>query len=497
MLATPFFHRYMSRNTMQLLMSALHFNNDSANPQHGEPGHDPLAKLRPILNTVQAQFRTQYSPLKNIGLDEAGCKFHGQCKFRVFNPNKPDKYHIKLYAIAESDSGYVCGFEVYSGAGFLETISKRWQSTTQDLTFGKCILQHKRYTNIDIVSLVMQMLQKYNFLDRGHVLYTDNYYTSVHLAEELVSRSTMLVGTIKEGRIGFPKALKNAKNATKPTQKNPAAQLGMKPHGQEVCWRRSKDGKLLAMVYADRKKVCLLSTIHKADERQLRRTYNKKRSKVIWRPACVDDYNKGMKAVDLADEQMRNYELHRRSLSWPRKLFFHLLNMCLTNAYLLYKKATHGEKNQLSHVLFRAEVATSLIVQGIPSCNYRPPIHSTPLVPDELRFQERHFPDPIPVLPSAPGERKKREHRKCNLCRQKNTKVMCRPCQKYLCAWPCFKVYHTPNLSIAEERENHQRHVHALKGPNQNVTLDESETNVTLDESETEIFGEAAHMFDD
>ena len=463
-LATPYFQNYMSRNTFQLLMSYLHLNNDIANPKLGEPEHDPLAKVRPIVTALQVQFRNSYTPLKNLGLDEAGCKFHGRCIFRCFNPSKPDKYHIKLYSIAESDSGYTCGFEVYTGQEYIKKIQKRWDAPADSkLYFGDVHLHHVQGQDA-ITTLVMQMMHKYNFLDTGRVLYTDNYYTSVVLARELIARNTMLVGTTKDWRKGWPQAIKNAKAATKPTKKNPLAQTGLAKGSKEVCWRRSADGKLLAMCYADRKHVCLLSTIHKAEERNIVR----KGSQTIWHPAVVDDYNKNMKAVDLADEQMRNYELHRRSLNWPRKLFFHLLNMAITNAYLLYVKAMRGESKHLCHLDFRAKVAADLIVEGIPTAAWTPPKLSGLVVPNEARFLERHFPEPVPV------QEGKRRHRKCGLCKVKNTTMRCRDCQKFLCAWPCFKVFHTAGLTVVEEKQHYNTLVNTLKGPNQNATVDES-----------------------
>ena len=437
------------------------------NPKLGEPGHDPLAKLRPIITTLQVQFRKSYSPLRNLGLDEACCKFHGRCIFRCFNPSKPDKYHIKLYAICESDSGYNCGFEVYTGKDNIKQIRKRWNTPANSgLRFGPVDLISTQSED-GVVSLVMQMMHKYNLLDTGHVLYTDNYYTSVELARELIYRSTMLCGTVRDARKGWPLALKNAKNATKPTRNNPDAQTGLQKGSQEVCWRRSEDGQLLAMCFADRKKVCLLSTVHKAELRNIVRKRGK-RKQLLWQPAIVDDYNRNMQAVDVNDEQMRNYELHRRSLNWPRKLFFHMLNMAITNAYLLYRKAMKGEPKRLSHLDFRAKIAADLILEGMMDSAWRPPKLAGPVVPLESRFIERHFPEPVPVHDG------KRKHRKCGLCKTKNTTLRCRECRKILCAWPCFKVYHTSGLTIQAEKEHHDRLMNTLLGPNQNATVDDS-----------------------
>ncbi len=84
-------------------------------PPPGEDGHDPLAKVRHIVLTLQQTFCSALAPNCALGLDEATCPFHGVCRFHAFNPSKPDKYHLKLYTVSESDSGYCLGFEVSTG----------------------------------------------------------------------------------------------------------------------------------------------------------------------------------------------------------------------------------------------------------------------------------------------------------------------------------------------------------------------------------------------
>lgn len=43
--------------------------------------------------------------------------WRGRLAFKTYNPNKPDKYGIKLYMLAESKTGYIFAFELYSGVG--------------------------------------------------------------------------------------------------------------------------------------------------------------------------------------------------------------------------------------------------------------------------------------------------------------------------------------------------------------------------------------------
>jgi hypothetical protein len=49
-------------------------------------------------------------------------------------------------------------------------------------------------------------------LYEGRVLYTDNFYTSVPLAEELLTNSTYICGTVKQARKYLPGEAKTIKN---------------------------------------------------------------------------------------------------------------------------------------------------------------------------------------------------------------------------------------------------------------------------------------------
>lgn len=46
--------------------------------------------------------------------------------------------------------------------------------------------------------------------DRGHIVYSDRFFTSLILAEKLLSKRTFITGTIKPNRLGYPsKLIKN------------------------------------------------------------------------------------------------------------------------------------------------------------------------------------------------------------------------------------------------------------------------------------------------
>ena len=115
-LNTPFFGHYMSRNHFQNILWNLHVSNpDETNPMRGEADHDPLFLVRPMVDMMQRNFQTKYRPGKELSLDESTCPFKGRVHFKCYNPKKPNRFHIKLFMVSELSTGYICGFEVYTG----------------------------------------------------------------------------------------------------------------------------------------------------------------------------------------------------------------------------------------------------------------------------------------------------------------------------------------------------------------------------------------------
>ena len=110
-----FFGKYLSRNGYQMLLSNFHCAPDSNNPPKGTPGHDPLHKIRPLVNKCQNNFHLKYRPGKCLSFDEGCCGFRGRVKFLTYNKDKPQKWAIKLFEMADAENGFVCGFDVYCG----------------------------------------------------------------------------------------------------------------------------------------------------------------------------------------------------------------------------------------------------------------------------------------------------------------------------------------------------------------------------------------------
>jgi len=79
----------------------------------------------------------------------------------------------------------------------------------------------------------------------------------------------------------------------------------------------------------------MISTLHTAEviETTSRRTgVAKKKLK------CVIDYNTHMHGVDTADQYLAHYTFIRKTVKWPKNVFFYLLRCCLFNSYATVSK---------------------------------------------------------------------------------------------------------------------------------------------------------------
>jgi hypothetical protein len=55
------------------------------------------------------------------------------------------------------------------------------------------------------------------------------------------------------------------------------------------------------------------------------------------KPRAIKDYNAHMGFVDKSDRMVNSYGIARRTWKWTKKLFFHLLDQAILNAYILHK----------------------------------------------------------------------------------------------------------------------------------------------------------------
>ena len=406
---TPFFGKYMPRDRFQMILRNFHITDDSNNPRYKQPGHNPLAKLQPFIDLITESFRESYKPGQDISLDEGCCPWKGRLRFRQYNPRKPAKFHIKLFQVCDASTGYVLFFSIFTGKGSCHREGITALSTDSITTKTVCTL----LTDAEV-------------LDKGHVIYFDNFFTSYRLLEELLSRGTMACGTARDRQYG-PKMLQ---------AKTP--KLVLQPG--EACALRN--GPVLAFKWCQTKPkyVYILTTRHSAIE-SFSGKFDRSTGQPVYKPKAILDYCNKMGGVDLSDQLMNYYHFLRRSHKWWRKLWGHLFNMVLLNAYVLNK--TFGQKRNLTHHEYRYIIAATLM-------NY------TEVPQDMAVVRGRcggHWPQRLPKSRKTD----KVKTRKCKFCfvsakkaektglvrNEKSTTIICSSCQIPLCIYPCFRLYHT------------------------------------------------------
>ena len=106
-LGVPSFARIMSRARFPEILRYLHLNNNATMPQRDDESYDKLYKVRPFIESLKTNCEQS--------IDEAMVKYKGRTVLKQYIPMKPIKRGIKMWCRAESHSGYLCDFNIYSG----------------------------------------------------------------------------------------------------------------------------------------------------------------------------------------------------------------------------------------------------------------------------------------------------------------------------------------------------------------------------------------------
>ena len=105
----------IKRDRFSLIMKFLHLSDNTQYIPKGQPGHDPLYKLRPLFQPLIANFQESYTLNRELSVDEAMIGFKGRLSFIQYMPKKPTKWGMKAYVLADSSTGYIYNWRLYTG----------------------------------------------------------------------------------------------------------------------------------------------------------------------------------------------------------------------------------------------------------------------------------------------------------------------------------------------------------------------------------------------
>ena len=85
------FSRVMSRDRFQLVLKFFHLIDNMEQVPRGQPGHDKLFKLRPLLEYLIPRFQSMFTPNREIAVDESMMGYKGSLSFLQYMPKKAKK----------------------------------------------------------------------------------------------------------------------------------------------------------------------------------------------------------------------------------------------------------------------------------------------------------------------------------------------------------------------------------------------------------------------
>lgn len=386
LLDTPCFRSIMSRTRFLDILSFQHFSNNC------DENQDNLRKIRNMVNFLRKKFSTFYNPGKNLCIDESLMLWKGRLSFKQYIPSKRNRFGIKLFELVDCETKTILDFILYNG-----------KKTNLTLTPSLGVSG----------SIVMTLLQPY--LNSGHHLYIDNWYTSPTLLNRLFEMKTNACGTVRKNRKGLPK---------------------FEGKLNKGFFQSYSSSNLLAVRYKDKRDFIMLTSTHgttMSDTGKIDRTTGQ----AIRKPTCIVDYNCYMSGVDETDMQISFTNIDRKSTKWYKKLFFHLMDMAIFNCYAAYKNC---QLLEMSFYDFKLKLVKQLLERYAID---KPRLGRRPSDPLPQRLTARHFPDNIPQVESS----KQKTRRDCIVCssqkKRQKTFYMCLECNVPLCVTPCFKDYHT------------------------------------------------------
>ena len=133
-------------------------------------------------------------------------------------------------------------------------------------------------------------------VNRGYVLFADNFNCSVPLFQYLISVCINAVGTVKENSSSFPRVMKNRQSWGKKLDKGTIRYIRIV----------EKQNHVLFVKWVDRNVASVPSTYRSANNydyctRNTMVDGSHKKVKVL-RPKCISDYNQDMNGLDLSDQ---------------------------------------------------------------------------------------------------------------------------------------------------------------------------------------------------
>ena len=265
--------------------------------------------------------------------------------------------------LCDSKTSYVCRLQVYTG---------RHEGQEREQNQGERV----------VLNLTRDMVGS------GRNITTDNFFTSLRLAQKLSEIQMTLLGTMQKNRKELPTQLVTA--------------TGREALSSIFAFR--DDATLVSYCPKKGKIVVLLSSMH--SQAEINNNIPSKKPKIIM------DYNSSKGGVDTADQMLRMYTTKRMTRRWPMAIFYNMADISALNGFIIWIALNPEWQAQAKHRrrVFLLQLGRELI-----------------------GYSDDDAGEP-PIQISAPALPKKRA--RCSVCPREDDKksnIICAGCGRNVC----------------------------------------------------------------
>jgi Transposase IS4 len=322
--ALPIYRAALSRDRFKMFLRFIRF--DNAATRNERLKESKAAAISEIWNMLNSNLSSAYKPSECITVDEQLFPYRGRTRFTQYLPSKPAKYGIKIFWACDALNAYPLKGIIYTGKS---------QDGVRQQNVGERMV-------LELVSL---------YKGSGRNITTDNFFTSLNLAENLLANNITLVGTVRKNKRFLP--------------------INMLPNKTRSILTTNfafrKNLTLCSYVMKKNKAVIMLSSMHLTP--QIEESADHKLD-------IIKYYNKTKGGVDTMDKMLQEYSVKRKTHRWPLAFFYNMVNIAGLASYVLYVEQKKNTKTN-ERRKFLKELALELCKTSIeerasnPQCTKR------------------------------------------------------------------------------------------------------------------------------
>jgi hypothetical protein len=333
---------------------SIYINNNNKN--NNTSSGSWFEKLDPLITIIRNRIVSAVSPATWVAVDEMMVAFEGRSSHTVKMKNKPIQEGFKIWVLGFN--GYVYSFRFHSGVDGSEDMPRK--ARVERVSPQEPVWLAPQFQ----VPVVLCSDIRKSEAERPFLCFLDNLFLNVDVAHCLLNINVAVMGTTRKNATGIPSELLEVKNADKTDHK-------------QLLWNSTIArivGECLVFLWQDNNAVIAITTahsLHRPEDQVVRLRRRPKASssaakitlpvfgtgkdnatKWLRIPRPIDDYNHGMNGVDLASQYRGGFSCHRpNSRRWWMPVFFWLLDICLNNAFLIWKlsQPRHRHRDKSLH----------------------------------------------------------------------------------------------------------------------------------------------------